>query len=89
MNRKMMEILACPIDKHFPLEIFELSSKDEIVSEGIIFCSKCSRFYPIIDEIPIMLPDEIRDKNEDMEFLKKYKDVLPEKVVSKGSPWHL
>lgn len=84
-----MEILACPIDKHFPLEIFELSSKDEIVSEGIIFCSKCSRFYPIIDEIPIMLPDEIRDKNEDMEFLKKYKDVLPEKVVSKGSPWHL
>ncbi len=85
----MMEILACPIDKHFPLEIFELSSKDEIVSEGIIFCSKCSRFYPIIDEIPIMLPDEIRDKNEDMEFLKKYKDVLPEKVVSKGSPWHL
>ncbi len=84
-----MEILACPIDKHFPLEIFELSSKDEIVSEGVIFCSKCSRFYPIIDEIPIMLPDEIRDKNEDMEFLKRHRDSLPDKVVSKGSPWHL
>jgi len=85
----MIEILACPIDKHFPLDIFEISSKDEIVSEGAIFCSKCSRFYPIIDEIPIMLPDELRDKNQDIEFLKKNKDNLPEKITSKGSPWHL
>ncbi len=89
MNKKMMEILACPIDKHFPLEIFEISSKDGIVSEGALFCSKCSRFYPIIDEIPIMLPDELRDKNQDIDFLKKYKETLPEKVVSKGLPWHL
>ncbi len=89
MNKKMMEILACPIDKHFPLEIFEILSKDVIVSEGALFCSKCSRFYPIIDEIPIMLPDELRDKNQDIDFLKKYKDTLPEKVVSKGLPWHL
>ncbi|MDE1727048.1 MAG: Trm112 family protein [Thaumarchaeota archaeon] len=89
MNKKMMEILACPIDKHFPLDIFELSSKDETVSEGVIFCSKCSRFYPIIDEIPIMLPDELRDKNQDIEFLKKYKGSLPEKVINNSSPWHL
>src|SRR5207245_2717718 len=61
MNKKMMEILACPIDKHFPLEIFELSSKEEVVSDGAIFCPKCSRFYPIVEEIPIMLPDELRD----------------------------
>ncbi len=89
MNRKMMEILACPIDKHFPLDIFEISTKNDIVSEGAIFCSKCSRFYPIIDEIPIMLPDELRDKEQDIEFLKKNKDSLPEKIVNKGSPWHL
>ena len=38
MNRKMMEILACPIDKHFPLDIFEISSENEVVSEGAIFC---------------------------------------------------
>ena len=29
MNKKMMDILACPIDKHFPLEIFESDSKDD------------------------------------------------------------
>ena len=89
MNRKLIEILACPIDKHFPLELLEFTSKDEIVSEGVIFCSKCSRYYPIIEEIPIMLPDELRDKNQDIEFLNKYKTTLPDKIVSKGAPWHL
>ena len=89
MNKKMIEILACPIDKHFPLEIIELSSKGEIIVEGVIFCSECSRFYPIVDEIPIMLPDELRDKNQDIEFLKKNKNNLPEKIVYKGLPWHL
>ena len=89
MNKKLIEILACPIDKHFPLELVELTSKDEIIYEGIIFCSKCSRYYPIIEEIPIMLPDELRDKNQDIEFLNKYKNVLPDKIMTKGLPWHL
>jgi len=89
MNKKLIEILACPIDNHFPLELAELTSKDEIISEGIIFCSKCSRYYPIIEEIPIMLPDELRDKNQDIEFLNKYKNALPDKIMTKGLPWHL
>jgi uncharacterized protein YbaR (Trm112 family) len=89
MNRKLMEILACPIDKYYPLELVELNSKDEIISEGVIFCSKCSRYYPIIEDIPIMLPDELRDKNQDIEFLDKYKSSLPDKIAIKGSPWHL
>lgn len=84
-----MEILACPIDKHFPLELVELASKEEIISEGIIFCSKCSRYYPIIEEIPIMLPDELRDKNQDIEFLNKHRNILPDKIIVKGIPWHL
>ena len=89
MNKKLIEILACPIDKHFPLEIIELVSKNEIISEGVIFCSKCSRYYPIIEEIPIMLPDELRDGNQDIEFLNKYKDDLPDKIIMKGMPRHL
>jgi uncharacterized protein YbaR (Trm112 family) len=51
MNRKLMEILACPIDKYYPLELVELAAKEQIVSEGAIYCSKCSRYYPIIEEI--------------------------------------
>ena len=89
MNKKMMEILACPIDKHFPLEIFESDSREEAVLEGAIYCTKCSRFYPIIEEIPIMLPDELRDKNQDIKFLKRNQSTLPEKIIKQASPWHL
>ena len=85
----MMDILACPIDKNHPLELFEINEKNNIVSEGALFCPKCSRFYPIIEEIPIMLPDELRDKKQETEFLKNYKDKLPEKIITMANPWHL
>ena len=42
-----------------------------------------------MEEIPIILPDELRDKNKDMEFIKKWSNSLPEKVVKKALPWHL
>ena len=89
MNKTMMEILACPIDKNHPLELFEINEKNDIVSEGALFCQKCSRFYPIIEDIPIMLPDELRDKKQEMDFLKNNKHKLPEKIIEKANPWHL
>ena len=89
MNKTMMDILACPIDKHHPLELHEIKEKNDVVVEGALFCSKCSRFYPIIEEIPIMLPDELRDKKLEIEFLKNNKENLPEKITDKANPWHL
>ncbi len=89
MNRRMMDILACPIDKHFPLELTEISSSKESVEHGALFCLKCSRFYPIIDDIPILLPDDLRDKDMDMRFLKKHESALPEKITKGGQPWHI
>ena len=89
MNKTMMEILACPIDKTYPLELHGIKEKENIVSEGALVCTKCSRFFPIIEEIPIMLPDELRDKKLEMDFLKKYQQELPEKIIKKGLPWHL
>jgi uncharacterized protein YbaR (Trm112 family) len=91
MNRSMLDILACPIDKHYPLELFQIVSEDQIVKEGILFCAKCSRYYPIIDEIPVMLPDELRErqKAQDIEFLRKWQNRIPDKVIRHGNPWHL
>jgi len=89
MNKKMMDILVCPIDKHFPLDIFESESKDEVIIEGALFCQKCSRFYPIIEEIPILLPDELRNKKQDLDFLKNNQAKLPDKIIKQASPWHL
>ena len=60
-----------------------------VIIDGILFCKKCSRFYPIIDEIPIMLPDELRDKQKDLQFLKKWENYLPELILKNSNPWHL
>jgi uncharacterized protein YbaR (Trm112 family) len=88
LKRKLMEILACPIDKHHPLDLHVFDEKSEVV-EGIITCSECNRFYPIIDEIPHMLPDNLRSKDEDLKFLKKWIEKLPEKVKTQGKPFNL
>lgn len=91
MKKSMLDILACPIDKHYPLELFEIVSEDQIVKEGVLFCTKCNRYYPIIDEIPVMLPDELREKQKDrdIDFLKKWQSKIPDKVIKQGNPWHL
>lgn len=89
MKKSMLDILACPIDKHYPLELLELISAGDTVKEGILLCTKCDRYYPIKDEIPIMLPDELREKDMDIEFLQKWQSKIPEKVIKQGNPWHL
>ena len=91
MNRSMLDILACPMDKHYPLELFQIISEGQIVKEGVLFCANCKRYYLITEEIPIMLPDELREKQKDLdiEFLKKWRNELPEKIIKEGNPWHL
>lgn len=88
MKRWLMDILACPIDKHHPLELHVFEEKEEIV-EGLLVCSKCNRYYPIIEEIPHMLPDELREKVEDIGFLKKWQEKIPEKILNEGKPFNL
>ena len=90
MRRKLLDILACPIDKHYPLRLLEFSVKDgDVITEGVLICDACKRFYPIIDEIPVMLPDDLRSKREDMEFLTRWKERLPKETVESGKPINL
>jgi len=88
IKKKLMDILACPIDKHHPLELYIFEEKDEII-EGLIVCPNCLRWYPIRDEIPEMLPDELRKETEDLPFLKKWKEKIPEKILLEGRPFNL
>jgi uncharacterized protein len=91
----MLDILACPIDKYYPLELIEIDTAEDktinenVIKEGVLFCSQCSRFYPIIEEIPVMLPDELRDKERDIQFLQKWHEKIPSKIIKNGHPWHL
>ena len=89
VQRRLLDILACPIDKHFPLRLIELKAEGDKVVSGAILCDKCGRFYPIIDEIPVMLPDELRNKKEDLEFLTQWRAQLPAEVVQKALPHNL
>ena len=95
MRRSMLDILACPIDKYYPLELIEIDTAEDktinenVIIEGVLFCSQCSRFYPIIEEIPVMLPDELRDKEKDIQFLQKWHEKIPSKIIKNGHPWHL
>ena len=85
----MLDILACPIDKHYPLELIEVEVHEGEIREGALVCGKCGHYYPIIDDIPVMLPDELRDRQRDISFLEKWKGRLPDKVLKRGNPWHL
>jgi uncharacterized protein YbaR (Trm112 family) len=89
LKRGLLDILACPIDKHYPLQLIELSTRGEVIADGVLLCSECKRFFPIIDEIPVMLPDELRNVNEDLEFLKRWRERLPKEVVEGGHPHNL
>lgn len=88
MKRKLMDILACPIDKYYPLELHVLEETEEIV-EGVIVCPKCLRWYPIRDEIPEMLPDKLRNKKDELPFLQKWKAKVPKRIATEGKPFNL
>jgi len=94
----MLDLLACPIDKHYPLELYEITTREDdyggqektkVIIDGVLFCSKCFRFYPVVEEIPVLLPDELRERQNDIGFLQKWRDKLPAKIINQGNPWHL
>lgn len=139
MKYRLMDILACPMCKHFPLELYvievekyverekyiqillqkqepplcelycyklqlpvgkslkelrgektpcNICLKIEVVT-GVIFCPSCLRWYPVIDGIPRMLPDNLRKRSGDLDFLRRYTNKLPDKIVREGKPWNI
>lgn len=59
------------------------------IEEGAIFCDKCSRWYPIIETIPQMLPDDLREEEPEKAFLKKWESKLPQQISEEGRPFNL
>ena len=52
------------------------------VEEGVLFCPKCNRWYPIgcaVDTIPELMPDELREKEKELIWLEKWHKKIPEK----------
>ncbi len=58
MNRRLMEILCCPVCKG-DLELRIVLETHEIV-EGVLLCKACAHSYEIKDGIPNLLPPDFK-----------------------------
>lgn len=81
MRRDLIKILACCICKNPQLQLFEFKTEKEVI-DGMLFCDKCNRFYPIKNSIPSILPDHLREIKRDLNFIQKYKDQIPTNIIS-------
>jgi len=140
LKLRLLDILACPNNKSWPLELYifeekkneniELPEKDEIsnlicsyycakhkvklvnekagmkstitkeakkidykteceeclqteIVAGMIKCPTCESYYPIIDEIPMMLKEELRNQDIEKEFTEKWSEKIKTLLVKK------
>jgi uncharacterized protein YbaR (Trm112 family) len=51
------------------------------IDEGILICPKCSRWFPIIETIPRILPKSMDRTDLDKDFKSKWKGKFPANVV--------
>ena len=124
MKYRLMDLLACPICKTFPLRLhvfdeYEIKPPERImrcelycayhgsmlkelreeprceecygreIVDGVLLCPGCGRWYPIEEEIPRLLPDELRDRNQDLRFLSRWRARVPAEVLERGKPFSL
>jgi len=135
MKYRLMNVLACPYDKTFPLRLVVVKRAERPerqytwhwkpfceeycsyrglkvkehpdafpceechkweIETGVIYCPTCGRWYPIIEEMPRMLPDELRDEEEELAFLesaaqdlKRAAPDIADKILSQGKPFNL
>lgn len=123
MKYRLMDLLACPIDKTFPLRLTVLeeekgpaSNVEKVpcevycswkstnlkdppadwvlncrtcmginIQSAVLLCPNCGRWYPVLNKIPRMLPDELRSAREDTDFLQLFGERLPKDVVARGT----
>ena len=82
MRLNFLSKLACPFDKH-DLSIKIFNQEQEEIIEGILTCQHCRRYYPIVQGIPIMSPDEYRQIELEVPLLKKWGETL---LIKDGEP---
>ncbi len=70
------------------MDLYVFEGKDEVIT-GTLFCPKCSRWYPIREKLPEILPDDLRRKDVELSFLRKWRNLLPKKVLIAGQPFNL
>jgi uncharacterized protein YbaR (Trm112 family) len=76
MRQSLISKLCCPFDKgDLQLKIFAQDTAGNI-SEGMLTCQHCKRYYPIVYGVPIMSPDEYRERLLEAPLLEKWENKL-------------
>ncbi len=125
MRYSLLNLLACPICKYFPLKLYVFNEKKLMAPQssvakplcnvfcglygkyineldaipnciaciqrdvvwGVLFCVKCGRWYPIINGVPLLYPDDIRLKTRikfiEKAFIKRFKNSIPSEIIYK------
>jgi len=50
------------------------------IEEGLLICAECGRWYPIIGQLPEILPDHLRNAERDLDVFRSVAPGLPEDV---------
>lgn len=76
MRIETIHKLCCPFDKKdLTLKIITRDTENNII-EGVLTCAHCQRYYPIVSGVPIMSPDEYREKQLEAPLVEKWKPEL-------------
>ena len=79
MTREFLNKLCCPFDKSdLTIQVYKENENKEIL-EGLIECPECNRYFPVVHGVPIMTPDEYREKQLEAPLLQKWGLQLDEK----------
>lgn len=71
MKTSFLKKLACPFDKA-DLDLKIVKQEEDEIMEGVLTCPQCQRYFPIVYGIPIMSPDEYREKSLEQPLLKRW-----------------
>ncbi len=94
MRKIILSLLKCPVCQKGDLELKHVRTaffivknkhKEECVEQGLVRCSACHARFPIIEEIPVLLPQEMMSP-EEIRFLNEYDESQKTDIVEYTPP---
>jgi uncharacterized protein YbaR (Trm112 family) len=92
LNANALKLIGGKPEKAEELDIIYSYLNVLELAEGLLFCPECKRWYPIgsaVDGIPELMPDELREAEKDLVWLKKWMKILPSAVIKDVKPFTL
>lgn len=59
------------------------------VKTAVLYCRSCKHWYPVRNGIVVMLTDNKRKLDKDLDFLRTHSDKIPDFILKEGLPINL